>query len=915
MHSSAAVMLAHQRFVRRLSPSCRVRWALHFSSAAAVVPQSPPARFSLKRLRQRFQRGLPIAIQSFLDNRHERRTRGSPFHRDAAIAKRIKASLSQLDGAALDHSVSCGVTSSGLPFIVFVLHELEGSRGRLAAPFQARADVLEYVFERLGDLGVYARAALVCAFVEVGLREGGRHISPPYAEAVARVFLATDDCARLTSLKDAIDIATGTGEDWRPAAGIAADGVAADGVVGGGDGDGGGSGLGYAASVASRFAGAVQRIRVTSPYFGNLYELMYARLSPAVRTPVLQHFAVQGRLVSNSSSSSSSASAQSKPRVVITDVDDTLVAGWVDTSVPAGTVIPGAAQFLLEIMDARCINPVTAAAEERESGPRFFPGWWTAYRYYGATPAAPAVDASAAPAIMCNTMSYSEGSDVVTTIPTSAAAVSAAATPPARPYRVPSTLFVVSARPGGAGGAVSRRTAAVVSAALQLHQQQRGGDAHSSPVAAAASLRERSTGTTVASDGEQFAPLDAAAAHAQLPGEIFKFAPVEAADVAAVRTRTRMHHPPQVALPDASISPSIGINDLGRSSSGMIIEDTALAAADSVYNTTPSISTKSSSSSSSSSSNTLAAAAAAAAASASCPPICVLLSPALSTSTLGIVSRKTDRVLSLMSLWPEADVVLVGDSGQGDAAVMASAIRLSSPSPLSSLSPSPCPSPRHVFGFVHDVTPLSLVTGDGGSKTVYKAMGGLAFFRTYVSAATAAWQQRIISHAAAVRVADAAYRAVLAPVQTDAAADASAGVINGNSTESSLSSTASAADASASSSHTTLRDSAAASVAAPSEPATGGQSRLLKLKFRGMHGSFLSALRGHNTTAAPQAVAAPAPPSVSQAPHAELSHGGSINADDMAARLRSDLTEFIALSPAAEYTRLHALWPLVSQPL
>ena len=46
--------------------------------------------------------------------------------------------------------------------------------------------------------------------------------------------------------------------------------------------------------------------------------------------------------------------------------------------------------------------------------------------------------------------------------------------------------------------------------------------------------------------------------------------------------------------------------------------------------------------------------------------------------------------------------------------------------------------------FIHNITPNSLVTGDGGYKHAYQT-AGLIFFDTYLGAALAAYQHHFIS--------------------------------------------------------------------------------------------------------------------------------------------------------------------------
>ena len=90
-----------------------------------------------------------------------------------------------------------------------------------------------------------------------------------------------------------------------------------------------------------------------------------------------------------------------------------------------------------------------------------------------------------------------------------------------------------------------------------------------------------------------------------------------------------------------------------------------------------------------------------------CPSACLLCS-------------RTACVWQYKALFPEYKFVLIGDSGQGDAAFAARALSQY---------------PDCVQGaFIHDVRPDVHTTGDGGLKSAYEAMG-VMFFDTYVGAA------------------------------------------------------------------------------------------------------------------------------------------------------------------------------------
>lgn len=90
-----------------------------------------------------------------------------------------------------------------------------------------------------------------------------------------------------------------------------------------------------------------------------------------------------------------------------------------------------------------------------------------------------------------------------------------------------------------------------------------------------------------------------------------------------------------------------------------------------------------------------------------------------STSIGSIVKKKFENFAQYRALFPEFRFVLLGDSGQGDAAV-------------ASLALDRYPD-QVIAAFIHDVKP-GLVTGDGGFKVQYKARG-VVLFDTYVAAA------------------------------------------------------------------------------------------------------------------------------------------------------------------------------------
>ena len=179
------------------------------------------------------------------------------------------------------------------------------------------------------------------------------------------------------------------------------------------------------------------------------------------------------------------------------------------------------------------------------------------------------------------------------------------------------------------------------------------------------------------------------------------------------------------------------------------------------------------------------------------PHVTLLMGSLLkSTSTAAIVGAKLDNFATYRALWPEYAWVLLGDSGQGDAAVgqaalacyggwgreeagwrggsrasaggdsggksgsassatattaaAAAAGATAPPSPLP-----PCSCGRIAAVLIHDVTPGAHATGDGGSKAAYAA-GGLHFYHSYAGAALGAWRRGLLPQAALWRVCAAA---------------------------------------------------------------------------------------------------------------------------------------------------------------
>jgi hypothetical protein len=142
----------------------------------------------------------------------------------------------------------------------------------------------------------------------------------------------------------------------------------------------------------------------------------------------------------------------------------------------------------------------------------------------------------------------------------------------------------------------------------------------------------------------------------------------------------------------------------------------------------------------------------------------LMSSSVFSAATVGgIVSEKAENVSRLRCLWPEFGWVLLGDVGQGDAAVAAlAAARYGAPrgggghggggGRVAVLARSPAaPGGALAAALLHDVTPGAPTTGDGGLKAAYAA-GGQALFASYAGAAAHAAATGLLSRDALWRV-------------------------------------------------------------------------------------------------------------------------------------------------------------------
>lgn len=202
----------------------------------------------------------------------------------------------------------------GDPLVVEVLRLLASFRFSVFGGGQLPRLAAELIRHRLADLTLNSRAVLVCALHEVG----GADMPPAYAEAIAGIFCGTHG-RDLVELKKAVNV----------------------GVLG-----------------------------------SDLHSLLCRDFSrDHLRFATLQHFALERqqlqsqadvgtpRALTSSSQYHSPAGYQ-----VVTDVDDTLIAGYNDARFPAGTVYPGARTFIRELM--RSGASAAASGREHSSGRR-----------------------------------------------------------------------------------------------------------------------------------------------------------------------------------------------------------------------------------------------------------------------------------------------------------------------------------------------------------------------------------------------------------------------------------------------------------------------------------------------------------------------------------------------------------------
>ena len=136
------------------------------------------------------------------------------------------------------------------------------------------------------------------------------------------------------------------------------------------------------------------------------------------------------------------------------------------------------------------------------------------------------------------------------------------------------------------------------------------------------------------------------------------------------------------------------------------------------------------------------------------PHVTLLMGSLLrSASTQGIAELKLDNFSTWRALWPEYAWVLLGDCGQGDAAMGAAALARYGSSSSGSGSGSGVGGGIAAV-LIHNVTPSEGMCGDGGSKAGY-AERGVHFFHSYAGAALGAAARGLLPQDALWRVCSA----------------------------------------------------------------------------------------------------------------------------------------------------------------
>lgn len=622
-------------------------------------------------------------------------------------------------------------------FIVALLLHTAGSGS------SATQELLDYLtITRLVELDVVTRSVLVCAIRHVGTltdRPGWPGLPSLYSRAISKVLLGTFG-PELSVLKDAINIS----------------GSACD-----------------------------------------LFQLLYRDIgSLTLRYEILQHFAAQATL------SVAHNPDACRPVQLVSDFDDTLAAMWVDQRFPRGTVYPGVSAFVAEVHGSSwpasstttCLTPMQT----------LLPGWWDAYvvTSTGAPPPTEGGSPGAGPLVRIDDVDSigdiagsphsskaSDNSQLSDALKTTHAIASASQPPRARFRDVAASFFKVRLgslfdgsprRPAAGSFSVTSGDRDAPRVATMLSAARKSLMHHSSAL-----LRRRAA---AASHGSHRIRKELLAMYSKMrrggrPPPSPAPAIPSSEQLRATPSPLRLHPPGS----GAQVPTSLVVLTARPADYRGIIKRRALLQLSAIglglqMDRVPVVDP------------TSAGAQQAAVVQAASPQAAgagregvsvrdpvqhkrapahaiVLLGSLLrSTSTAAIAHKKGENLAAYRALWPEAVFALLGDSGQGDAAVAAAALdmpRVGNDIEEVGLNDATPAAPLHdrdrfrvrlapiVGAFIHNVNPGEDRTGDGQLKEVYtRRLGrkGFSFFESYAGAAGDAARIGLLAPAAAERV-------------------------------------------------------------------------------------------------------------------------------------------------------------------
>lgn len=540
----------------------------------------------------------------------------------------------------------------------------------------------------------------------------------------------------------------------------------------------------------------------------DLFELVYSDLqeaSPALAVQLLQHFAAEAALL---------RASRGGPvgRQVISDVDDTLIAGWLESRYARGQAIPGAVELVRALRSQSC--SATDGDGNLRIKPLLQPDWWLATQ--ALRPPAPLTQAQGGPRLTPVRVDDVDRADAAFAPPASVVRrllnrlrskrSSSAAT--ASPAAVPSTQ-AAAAEPPPPFSVDARQMDSFEAMARELEGLNLAAVAPAAAAATDATTPSQVQGVRV---GVQPAPQQAASRHAAGTGAD-EAASLDAADVefaAAPHPRqTRSLFPPEAGdrdshgvggepaalqLLESLPSPTTVAFDVKRKKLRTL---TALADASAASTSSNAVDDRESTASDSQwqwrhdgwfpSSMVLVTARPAdlrgllkrrtlqsvGSLPLRCHVLALLGSLRASTSTAAIVGKKLDNAMRAAALVPELDLVLLGDTGQGDAAVYAHVLRRLTQAGLRSTgsgsgdtSVNGAGLRQRAHAFLHHVNPEAAsahapaVSGDGADiAATYASLqaraAGLHVCATWAEAAAVAAAQGLIAPAAAKDVAAA----------------------------------------------------------------------------------------------------------------------------------------------------------------